>query len=81
MLVLFKLMYVFGLTGIMFQLLFQIGQFLTRNFQQVLSPAQQAQLQIEKIFIVFLTPFFWIAVGLSIIGFLGAKKYKNNLKY
>ncbi|MFW6308578.1 MAG: hypothetical protein ACOC1S_01025 [bacterium] len=80
MLVFFKLLYVFGLVGILTQLLYQVGLFLTENFMQVLTPAEQAQLQVEKIFFVFTTPLFWILVACTLIGYIGTKKFKNSLE-
>ena len=79
MLVLSKLLHVIGLVGILLQLLYQLSHFLRTNFMQVMSPAEQAQMQIEKIFFVFTTPLFWIFAICSLIGFLGVKRYKNNL--
>ncbi len=79
MLVIFKLMYLLGLVGILTQLLYQGSLFLSQNFMQVLSPMEQAQLQAEKIFHIFFTPLFWIMAVFTLIGYLGSKKYKNNL--
>jgi len=80
MVVFFKLMYLFGLLGILFQLLIKIGHSLYTNFMQMLTPMEQAQLQVENIFTVFITPLFWILIAISLIGYLGTQKFKNSLK-
>ena len=80
MIAIFKLMHLLGLLGILAQLLYQIGLFLYDSFMQVLSPLEQAQMQIEAVFIVFFTPLFWILLTISLIGYLGTRKLKNNLQ-
>ena len=78
-LIISKIAQLIGLVGILAQLLYQEWSFLKINFMKVLTPAEQARLQIEKIFFVLATPLFWILVTFSILGFLGVKRYKNSI--
>ncbi len=79
MLVFFKLLYTIGLLGIAIQFILQIFTFIKTNFSQVLSLNEQINLQINKTLEIFFSPFFWILFVITIIGYLGTKKYRNNL--